>query len=169
MCFFDTWYFLFCVDDSLVWLCIPDSHPHRITSTKCRKNTVISPDDGYIVAKRVEINKYTKNKLCIKLVLFTSLLGVLCKNAFSQWETYLYVSNWRVFPYRRKLSVQICLPSSTCCDSPGSTTGSSSHTAIKVHTLLSSYGHCVAFTLQVSSSCVVITWSVFQITINNIF
>ena len=31
--------------------CIPDSHPHRITSTKCRKNTVISPDDGHIVAR----------------------------------------------------------------------------------------------------------------------
>jgi len=29
--------------------CIPDSHPHRITSTKCRKNTVVSPDDRHIV------------------------------------------------------------------------------------------------------------------------
>ena len=39
---------LFCMDDRLV--CVPDSHPFRITSTKCRINTVISPDDGHIVA-----------------------------------------------------------------------------------------------------------------------
>ena len=39
--------------------CIPDSHPYRITSTKCRINTVVSPDDGHIVARnmyRIEIN-----------------------------------------------------------------------------------------------------------------
>jgi len=34
-------------------LCIPDSHPHRITSTKCRTNTVVSPDAGHIVAWNV--------------------------------------------------------------------------------------------------------------------
>jgi len=37
-----------------VWIqgahCIPDSHPYRITSTKCRINIVVSPDDGHIVA-----------------------------------------------------------------------------------------------------------------------
>jgi hypothetical protein len=33
--------------------CIPDSHPHRITSTKCRINTVVSPDDGHIVARNM--------------------------------------------------------------------------------------------------------------------
>ena len=33
--------------------CIPDSHPHRITSTKCRINTAVSPDDGHIVARNV--------------------------------------------------------------------------------------------------------------------
>jgi len=31
--------------------CIPDSYPQRITSKKCRKNTVVSPDDGPIVAR----------------------------------------------------------------------------------------------------------------------
>jgi len=39
--------------------CIPDSHPYSIASTKCRKNTVVSPDDGHIVARnmqRKEIN-----------------------------------------------------------------------------------------------------------------
>ena len=32
-----------------VGTCIPD----RITSTKCRINTVISPDDGHIVARNM--------------------------------------------------------------------------------------------------------------------
>jgi len=43
--------------------CIPDSHPYRITSTKCRKNTVFSPDDRRIVARnmqRKEINLLRK-------------------------------------------------------------------------------------------------------------
>jgi len=46
LCFWDTWYLLFCMDDCLV----------------CRV--------------RVEIHKYTKNKLCTKLVLFTMFLRV---------------------------------------------------------------------------------------------
>jgi len=34
--------------------CIPDSHPHRITSTKCHTNTLVSPDDdGHIVARNM--------------------------------------------------------------------------------------------------------------------
>ena len=44
------------VDDCLVCRsicsCIPDSHPHSITSTKCHINTVVSPDDGHIVARK---------------------------------------------------------------------------------------------------------------------
>jgi len=33
--------------------CIPDSHPHRMTSTKSHTDTVISPDDGHIVARNM--------------------------------------------------------------------------------------------------------------------
>jgi len=52
------------VDDCLVcrveWKpIVPDSHSDRITSTKCRINKVVSPDDGHIVARnmwRQEIN-----------------------------------------------------------------------------------------------------------------
>ena len=53
--FCDTWYLLFCMDDCLVcWVeCIPDSYPYRITSTKCGINTVVSPDDGHIVAQNM--------------------------------------------------------------------------------------------------------------------
>jgi len=46
LCLCDTWYLLFCVDD-----CIPDSHSHRITSIKCRLNTVVSPDEWHVVAR----------------------------------------------------------------------------------------------------------------------
>jgi len=54
--------------------CIPGNQPHRITSTKCRTNPVVSPDDLHILAtKHVEIDKYTKNKLYTKLALFISL------------------------------------------------------------------------------------------------
>ena len=52
------------MDDSLVYR--PDSHPH---STKCSINPVVSPDDGHIVARNMQIHKYTKNKLCAKLAL----------------------------------------------------------------------------------------------------
>jgi hypothetical protein len=31
--------------------CIPHSHLYRITSTKCHINTVVSPDDGHIIAR----------------------------------------------------------------------------------------------------------------------
>jgi len=33
--------------------CIPDSHPYKTTSTKCQINTVVSPDDGHIVARNM--------------------------------------------------------------------------------------------------------------------
>jgi hypothetical protein len=34
--------------------CIPDSHPYRVTNTKCHIDTVISPDDGHIVARNTQ-------------------------------------------------------------------------------------------------------------------
>jgi len=44
---------VFCLVRRSICSCIPDSHPHRITSTKCRINTVVSPDDGRIVARNM--------------------------------------------------------------------------------------------------------------------
>ena len=41
-------------------VCIPDSHPHKVTSAKCCIDTVISPDDGHSRPKRVEKNKQRK-------------------------------------------------------------------------------------------------------------
>jgi len=33
--------------------CISVIHPYGITSTKCRINTVVSPDDGHAVARNM--------------------------------------------------------------------------------------------------------------------
>jgi len=32
---------------------IPDGHLHRVTNTRCRIDTVTSPDDGHIVARNM--------------------------------------------------------------------------------------------------------------------
>jgi len=55
-------------------VCIPDGHPHGVTNTRCRVDTVTSPDDGHIVPEnmyRIEMN--IKEKLCTRLVLFIRL------------------------------------------------------------------------------------------------
>jgi len=44
------WYLSVSVEDCLVCRVIPASHPHRVTNNKCRIDTVVSPDDGHIVA-----------------------------------------------------------------------------------------------------------------------
>jgi hypothetical protein len=64
-----------CLVRSSIRSCIPDCHSHSITSTKCRINTVVSPDSR---PKHVQIDKYTKNKntknkLCTELALFTKI------------------------------------------------------------------------------------------------
>jgi len=68
-CLCDTWYLSLCVDDCLVCTfipsCIPDSHPHTITSAKCHINTVVSPDDGHSRPKHVEIDILRINILII--------------------------------------------------------------------------------------------------------
>jgi len=57
--------------------CIPDSHPHRITSTKCRKNTVVSPDDGHSRPKHVENrNKHTKKNCASSWLCLQDYTGV---------------------------------------------------------------------------------------------
>jgi len=53
LCLCDIWYLLFCVGDCLICRSICSCIPDRITSTKSRINTVISPDDGHIVARNM--------------------------------------------------------------------------------------------------------------------
>jgi len=40
---------------NFMFCCIPeqDNHPQRVTNTNCRTDTVISPDDGHIVARNM--------------------------------------------------------------------------------------------------------------------
>ena len=88
--------------------CIPDSHPHRITSTKCRINTVVPPDDGHIVApKHVEKrNKHTKKNcapswlylqnLSINLIQGPFFFADLPTNGDQWWNKWRPVENkWR--------------------------------------------------------------------------
>jgi len=57
-----------------VWYAGSQPTYDTVTNTRCRIDTVISPDDGHIVARnmyRTEIN--IQEKLCTRLVLFTIL------------------------------------------------------------------------------------------------
>ena len=50
LCLCDIWY---CLVYRSICSCIPDTHPYRITSTKCHINSVISSDDGHIIARNM--------------------------------------------------------------------------------------------------------------------
>jgi hypothetical protein len=45
--------------------CIPDGHPHRVTYTRCRVDTINSPDNDDECSKHVEIwNKSIRKRNC---------------------------------------------------------------------------------------------------------
>jgi len=48
--------------------CIPDSHPHTIASTKCRVNTVVSPDDGHQVGFIYKCRKSVTTIIIINII-----------------------------------------------------------------------------------------------------
>ena len=51
------------------------SHLRRIICTNCCIHTVVPPDDGPRYARNMyRLTKYTKNKLCIKLVLLYTIV-----------------------------------------------------------------------------------------------
>ena len=57
---YDTWFMSLCVDDLV---CKPGGHLHLLTYTRCRIDTISSPDDGYIAVRnmyRTEINIHEK-------------------------------------------------------------------------------------------------------------
>jgi len=65
-----------CVDDLLV--CVPEGYLHRVTYTRCRIDTISSPDDGHIAVRnmqRIEINVHEK-ELCVKLVIYKDHISV---------------------------------------------------------------------------------------------
>ena len=63
------------IDSNSTWT--TNSHLKRIISTNCCIHTVEPPDDGSRYARNMQrLTKYTKNKLCIKLVfLYTFISG----------------------------------------------------------------------------------------------
>jgi hypothetical protein len=53
-----------------VQVCTLDGHLYRVTYTRCRIDTINSPDDEHMAARNVENrNKHTWKKLCIRLVI----------------------------------------------------------------------------------------------------
>jgi len=54
VCYSFRWFYFVWNERQFIPPCIPDSRPHRITNTKCRMNTVVSPDDGHIVARNMQ-------------------------------------------------------------------------------------------------------------------
>jgi hypothetical protein len=60
------------LDETLVQTLTPNGHLYRVTHTRCRIDTINSPDDGHMAARniqRIEINIHEK-ELCVKLVIY---------------------------------------------------------------------------------------------------
>jgi hypothetical protein len=69
-----------CIDDRQVHWCT--CTPDRVTYTRCRIDTINSPDDGHVHARnmwRIEINIH-EEELCIKLVIYKDYLQGVRKN-----------------------------------------------------------------------------------------
>jgi len=68
--------------------CIPDSHPHRVTNTKCRIDTVISPDDGRMVTRNMQRKEINILRKTVHQVRF------IYKFMVDPWETGSYNGLW---------------------------------------------------------------------------
>jgi len=74
--------------------CIPDSHPYRITSTKCHINTVVSPDDGHIVTQNVQRKEINVLRKIVHQVGFIYKIkyGLTCfLNGGGEWNIFMLV------------------------------------------------------------------------------
>ena len=63
---------VWCAGLDLIQTFTLNGHIHRATYTRCRINTINSPDDGHMAARnmyRIEINTNEK-ELCVKLVIY---------------------------------------------------------------------------------------------------
>jgi len=41
------------LDERFIQTCIPDCHLHRLTYTRCRIDTINSPDDGHMAVRNM--------------------------------------------------------------------------------------------------------------------
>jgi len=95
-----------------------DSHLKRIISTNCCIHTVVPPDDGHRYARYMSrLTKYTKNKLCIRLVfLYTTRRKYSC--LYTSINIHGFMSqNTEIFQlqsYLRDLSGSLCRSTSSC-------------------------------------------------------
>ena len=83
--------------------CVQDSHPYRITSTKRRINTVVSPDDGPIEAritwKLTNINILRKKVVHQVGLLTRQSMHLCCPTYVPHFLliSFLYFINWITF------------------------------------------------------------------------
>jgi hypothetical protein len=72
-----------CIDDPLVCRCTPKGHIYIVIYTRCRIDTINSPDDGHMDARnmqRIEINIHEK-ELGVKLVIYKDLARTMYQEA----------------------------------------------------------------------------------------
>jgi hypothetical protein len=94
--------------------CIPDGHPHRVTYTRCRIDTINSPDDEHMSAGnmwRFGINMYKKK--CASSWLFTRSLCPCCSKrpvpaaqflGLSRRVRFLYPEPWVLYGLTEHIS-----------------------------------------------------------------
>ena len=98
------------VEFSFIPPCIPDSHPHRVTNTKCHIDTVVSPDDGHIVARnmqRKEINILRKIVQQVGFIYKITHVVMLQQHVSVTAVTIIRVS-WDISTVRIQIIVQDC-------------------------------------------------------------
>ena len=92
--------------------CIPHGHLHRATYIRGRIDTIDSPDDEHLVARKMYrngINKY-KKKNCASSWLFTKNVNITCHFPDSG-QFALWTINWKVLSGDIKREVEIMKPS----------------------------------------------------------
>jgi len=90
-----------CTDDrlvcSLIQTCTLNGHLYRVTYTRCRIDTINSPDDGHMATRnmqRIEINTH-KKELRVKLVIYKTEIVLFCFAFCSSFFSYfsMYVTS----------------------------------------------------------------------------
>ena len=119
----NSWYILFFLDNYLLfWLdCsnptrTTDSHLKRIICTNCCIHMVVPPDDGPRYARNMQrLTKYTKNKLCIKLVVLYTIAQRCTVNRTQKINLYVSAqqSRYQSFQWQHTTYIQ-CIQCIQC-------------------------------------------------------